>query len=429
MAASKSYLHVEQHGIDAVPKAERTKNWFDLFVIYAGLNIALSVLLVGGLLVPALSWGELLFVAVVGNGIVGALIVLMGHMGVDHGFPAAVLSQSTLGHPLGTNLASIALLVSLTGWFAVNAELGAIAMDAVTRSVLGFSSLELMILFLGLANAVVSIIGIESIKWLSRLSVPLRLAVMIWLTVALLTEYPFVHLIDYEPTGDVSVSTGIDWMVSAVVVGIFIAADYARHARSRDDNWVGVMLGIVPAAVFLTGLGALSALATGDWNPVNGIEALGLGAPAMFIIVFSTWTTNDINLYSGGLALTNIVPRLDRWQNTLILSLAGTGIAMLRITEHFTTFLELLGVFFGPLVGIMLADYYLIRKCRLDVKVYPNRNINLISWSVAIVGTLVALFTPEYLIASVVAMFASAVLYWLIMRMLYRERKINVSDA
>jgi len=424
MAASKSYLHVEQHGIDAVPKAERTKTWFDLFVIYTGLNITLSVLLVGGLLVPALSWGELLFVAAVGNAIVGALIVLMGHMGVDHGFPAAVLSRSPLGHPLGTNLASIALVVSLIGWFAVNAEMGAIAMDAVTRSVFGFSSPKLMILFLGLTNAVVSIIGIESIKWLSRLSVPLMLAVMIWLTVALLTEYRFVHLIDYEPTGDISVSTGINWMVSAVIVGIFIAADYARHARSRGDNWVGVMLGIVPAAVFLTGLGALSALATGDWNPVNGIEALGLGAPALFIIVFSTWTNNDISLYSGGLALTNIVPKLDRWQNTLILSLAGTGIAMLRITEHFTTFLELLGVIFGPLVGIMLADYYLIHKCRLDVKVYPNRNINLISWSVAIAGTLVALFTPEYLIASVVAMLASAVLYWLLIRTLYPERKI-----
>lgn len=118
------------------------------------------------------------------------------------------------------------------------------------------------------------------------------------------------------------------------------------------------------------------------------------------------------------------MPKLDRWQNTLILSLAGTGIAMLRITEHFTTFLELLGVIFGPLVGIMLADYYLIHKCRLDVKVYPNRNINLISWSVAIVGTLVALFTPEYLIASVVAMLASAVLYWLLIRTLYPERKI-----
>ena len=423
MAASKSYLHVEQHGIDAVPKAERTKTWFDLFVIYTGLNITLSVLLVGGLLVPALSWGELLFVAAVGNAIVGALIVLMGHMGVDHGFPAAVLSRSPLGHPLGTNLASIALVVSLIGWFAVNAELGAIAMDAVTRSVFGFSSPKLMILFLGLTNAVVSIIGIESIKWLSRLSVPLMLAVMIWLTVALLTEYRFVHLIDYEPTGDISVSTGINWMVSAVIVGIFIAADYARHARSRGDNWVGVMLGMVPAAVFLTGLGALSALATGDWNPVNGIEALGLGAPALFIIVFSTWTNNDISLYSGGLALTNIVPKLDRWQNTLILSLAGTGIAMLRITEHFTTFLELLGVIFGPLVGIMLADYYLIHKCRLDVKVYPNRNINLIAWGVAIVGTLVALFTPEYLISSVVAMLASAVLYWLLIRTLYPERK------
>jgi hypothetical protein len=37
---------VEQHGVDAVPKAERTKSWADLFLIYTGLNIAMATLLV-----------------------------------------------------------------------------------------------------------------------------------------------------------------------------------------------------------------------------------------------------------------------------------------------------------------------------------------------------------------------------------------------
>jgi purine-cytosine permease-like protein len=60
-------LAVERHGVDAVPKAERTKGWADLFVIYTGLNIAMVTLLVGGLLVPALSWAEVVFVMLVGN--------------------------------------------------------------------------------------------------------------------------------------------------------------------------------------------------------------------------------------------------------------------------------------------------------------------------------------------------------------------------
>jgi NCS1 family nucleobase:cation symporter-1 len=330
------------------------------------------------------------------------------------------MSRTFLGYPVGTGLCSVALLISLTGWFAVNAELGGMAVDKVTNSLFGFSSPRIMILILGVANVIVSIIGIESIKWLSRLSVPLLLMIMAWLTATILAQYPLVDLITYEATGGISVTTAIDWTIG-----------------SRWDNWIGVMLGVVPSSAFLMGLGALTSLATGDWNPVNGIEALGLGAPALFVIVFSTWTTNDLNLYSGGLALTNIVPALSRWQNTLILGIAGTILAMMRITEHFTMFLELLTNIFAPLVGVALVDYFAVRKKRLDFSavyerrtrsVYP-RGVNLVAWAVVIVGTVVAVVTPEYLLASIMSMGVSGGLYWMLMRRIYPAHFIRKGSA
>jgi purine-cytosine permease-like protein len=244
-------------------------------------------------------------------------------------------------------------------------------------------------------------------------------------------------LITYEATGGISVTTAIDWTIGGLIVGIFIASDISRHVRSRWDNWIGVMLGVVPSSAFLMGLGALTSLATGDWNPVNGIEALGLGAPALFVIVFSTWTTNDLNLYSGGLALTNIVPALSRWQNTLILGIAGTILAMMRITEHFTMFLELLTNIFAPLVGVALVDYFAVRKKRLDFSavyerrtrsVYP-RGVNLVAWAVVIVGTVVAVVTPEYLLASIMSMGVSGGLYWMLMRRIYPAHFIRKGSA
>jgi purine-cytosine permease-like protein len=179
--------------------------------------------------------------------------------------------------------------------------------------------------------------------------------------------------------------------------------------------------------VFLVCLGALTALATGDWNPVNGVQALGLGAPALFVIVFSTWTTNDLNLYSGGLALTNVVPALSRWQNTLVLGVAGTGLAMMRITENFPTFLELLTNVFAPLIGVALVDYFVVRKTRIELDaIYEGSNralyssgVNLVAWAVVIVGTVVAVMTPEYLMASIVSMSVSGALYWVLMRMIH----------
>ncbi len=422
-------LAIERHGVDAVPKLERTKGWVDLFVIYTGLNITMSVLLLGGLLVPALSWTEVVIVLLIGNTTVGLLMVLMGHMGVDHGFPAAVMSRIFLGYPAGTGLCSVAIILSLTGWFAVNAEIGGMAVDKVTSTLFGFSSPRIMILILGVANIIVSILGIESIKWLSRLSVPLLLVIMVWLAATILSEYPLLGLVTYEATGEVSVTTAIDWTIGGLIVGIFVASDITRHVRSRLDNWIGVMLGVVPSSAFLMGLGALTSLATGDWNPVNGIEALGLGAPALFVIVFSTWTTNDLNLYGGGLALTNIVPSLSRWQNTLILGVAGTTLAMMRITEHFTTFLELLTTVFAPLVGVALADYFALRNNRRNLNVTAEggsaglytRGVNLVAWAVVIIGTIVAVVTPENLLASLVSMGVSAVLYYVLMRRIYPE--------
>jgi NCS1 family nucleobase:cation symporter-1 len=430
-------LAVEHHGVDAVPKAERTKGWADLFFMYTGLNIAMASLLVGGLMVPALSWAEVVFVLIVSSTIVGLLMVLMGHMGVDHGIPAAVMSRSFLGYPVGTGLCSVAVLVALTGWFAVNAEMGGMAIDKVMSKTFGFSSPRLLILILGVGNVIVSIIGIESIKWLSRLSVPLLLVIMAWLAATILWEYPLVGLVTYEATGALSVTTAIDLNIGGLIVGIFIAADISRHVRSRRDNWIGVMLGIVPSSVFLVGLGALTSLATGDWNPVNGIEALGLGAPALFVILFSTWTTNDFNLYSGGLALTNIVPALSRWQNTLILGAAGTILAMMRITEHFATFLLLLANIFAPLIGVALTDYFAIRRSQLDLDVVYeggsralySRGVNLVAWTVVIIGTAVAILTPEHLVASIVSMCVSAGLYWVLMRMIHPEHFIGKGSA
>ena len=417
-------MRIEPHGVDAVPKAARTKGGADLFLIYSGLNIAMSTLLVGGLLVPGLGWRQVLMVVVLGHVLITVLMVLMGHMGVDHGLPAAVLSRTFLGYPLGTKLCSVVLLLSLTGWFAVNAEIGGVAVANVTRDLFGFSSPRLTILILSAANVVVSIIGIESIKWLSRLSVPLLLLVMVWLAATILSKYGLGELLAYEATGSVSVTTGIDWMLGGLIVGIFIAADISRHVRSRRDNWIGVTLGIVPCSVFLVCMGALTALATGDWNPVNGIQALGLGAPALFVIVFSTWTTNDLNLYSGGLALTNIVPALSRWQNTLLLGAAGTAVAMLRITEHFPIFLESLTNVFAPLIGVALVDYFVIRNTRIDLSaIYEGSNrerhpsgVNLVAWLVVAIGTVVGILTPESLMASIVSLSVSAVLYWMLVR-------------
>jgi len=420
---------VEQYGIDAVPKSARTKTWLDVLVIYAGLNISIAALIFGGILVPGLSWTDALGVVVIGNVIAALLMVLTGHMGVDHGTPASVLGRQHFGHPFGSNLNSLAVIICVTGWFAVQNEIAGLALDKAAQSVFGFSSPLLMIFLLGATNVLVSMTGIESIKWLSRLSVPLLTAVLLWAWLALIDQYEFADLIDYEPTGSLTYLQGIDWMIGGWIVGVHIAPDVARHVKGRGHNWVGTLLGVAPLAMFTSLLGALSSLATGNWNPVEGIAALGLGLPAMLVIMFSTWTTNDVNLYNAGLALTNVLPALSRWKNTLILGTAGTVLSMLRITEHFTALLELMVYLFVPLVGVSLVDYYLLRRCRLDQRLSAQGGadtiyaggINPVAWAVVVLTAALALLIPRNLPASLIALVLSGGLYFAAMRWRYGQ--------
>ncbi len=420
---------IEQHGIDAIPKAERTKSWWELFVILAGLNITLPSFLVGGLLVPGLSWTEALWALVLGYAIVGVLLALTGHIGVDYGIPTTVASRFSLGYPNGIWLSSGCILLSLVGWFAVTAELAGLAVDGIVKNTTGFSHPTLFIVLVGISSSIPAIIGFESIKWLSALSVPALLALMVWLLRVTVSQYGFSNLVQYQPTNEVTFMTALDWVIGGLIVGSFLASDFSRYVRSRTDNWVGGLMGILPTSVFLGTMGVLSKLATGDWNPVNAVQALGLGLAALLIIVFATWTTNDINLYSSGLALTNIFPRFSRWQNTLLVSLIGTTVAALRISEHFGDFLLLLNYVFVPLVGIVLCDYFLIRRGKLYLRqAYQKgrgglytKGVNLSALVAILVGLFIRIYTPTKFMVSMTAFFLTAAVYYLAMRIFYRH--------
>ncbi len=110
-------------------------------------------------------------------------------------------------------------------------------------------------------------------------------------------------------------------------------------------------------------------------------------------------------------------------RNTLLLGAAGTGLAMMRITENFTTFLELLANVFAPLIGVALVDYFLIRKARVEgdaihegsKRAFYPRGVNFVVWGAVIIGIIVAVVTPEHLMSSTTSMSVSAGLCWVLM--------------
>jgi purine-cytosine permease-like protein len=173
-------------------------------------------------------------------------------------------------------------------------------------------------------------------------------------------------------------------------------------------------------------LGALSALATGEWNPVLGVQSLGLGMGSLLLIIFATWTTNDKNLYSGGLALTNLFPGKARWIHTLVLGVIGTTAACLRLTQYFSEWLMLLGVVFAPLLAIVLADHFFVRRRELPAvgvpdAEQPNGATRGVNWSAIVamvLGVAAGRLVPPEMIQPIVSMVVTAFVYVIGMRYL-----------
>ena len=390
-----------------------------MFAMYAGINICLPMMMVGGLFVPGMSFRDAVVVALLANGIGFSFTALSAYPGIDHGLPTLVLTRMSLGYPWGTWIPSLAVLMSLSGWFAVQAELAGLAADGMMKQLVGVSSPLAMIALMGATNVVFAVMGYRWIRKLAGYAVPAMLILTAWLFIKLVREVPFWELVSRPGDGTMTFLAGMNLMISAQIAGSFTASDISRYARNHRSVWIGIFGGVTPVAAFMIALGALSALASGEWNPVLGVQTLGLGMGSLLLIIFATWTTNDKNLYSGGLALTNLFPGKARWIHTLVLGVIGTTVACLRLTQYFSEWLMLLGVVFAPLLAIVLADHFFVRRRELPTVGVPDakhrngtaRNVNWSALVAIVLGVVAGRSAPPEMIQPIVSMLVTGTVY------------------
>jgi purine-cytosine permease-like protein len=89
----------------------------------------------------------------------------------------------------------------------------------------------------------------------------------------------------------------------------------------------------------------------------------GWAIPALVIVLFSTFTTTFLDIYSTAISGLNIVPKLGERKGIILGGILGTGVAMVfPALLHYEHFLLFIGAMFCPLFGIVLADYFLLKK-------------------------------------------------------------------
>ncbi|MCY4156885.1 MAG: cytosine permease [Gammaproteobacteria bacterium] len=358
----------DNHSRGRVPAAESVSG-LAIAVVIIGVGITLPAFLIGTELVGSLGLADGALAIFLG----GFLMACIGYLTMRVGAETRLSTYSVIRFCFGgkgSHLVNLILAITLFGWYGVTAALFGRALAQAAGDTLGADAPPwLFTIAGGVLMVATTIYGFRAIDRLSRIAVPLLAALLLYGVWKVLGGTSLAALSAVPARADAaiaSVSAGVSIVIGSFFVGVTLVPDLSRFARRRGDAVTGAFLSYGMGYPLVLLLAGLPVLVSADTDLISSMASLGLGVPALAVLVFATWTTNVNNLYSASLSVARILPDARDWLITLVCGAIGTLLALAGIMDHFIDFLILLGIIVPPIAGIYLADYFLLRLTRIN---------------------------------------------------------------
>jgi len=389
-----------------VGAAHRTWNWWHYCALWIGMSVCIpTYTLASGLIDTGMSWSQAMWTIFLGNTIVLVPMLMNAHAGARYGVPFPVFARASFG-VLGANVPALLRALVACGWFGIQTWFGGTALYQLTKQLwpgvaalpailpagIGLTTGEAIgFLVFWALNLWFILKGTESIKWLESMSAPFLIAVGL-----ALLAWAYVKAGGFGPilsqpskfTTDAQYLNAFFPSLTAMV-GFWATlslniVDFTRYARSQRDQVVGQALGLPPTMTLYAFIGVAVTSATAVIFPGGGVvwdpvELLGrIGGPftvllSMVALSIATLTTNlAANVVAPANDFSNAAPRLISFRTGGLIT-AFVGILMmpwkLLATSQGYIFTWLIGysALLGPIGGILIADYFLLRGRELDV--------------------------------------------------------------
>jgi NCS1 family nucleobase:cation symporter-1 len=384
-----------------VPPERRTWNWWHIASLWIGMSICIpTYTLASSLVERGWTWQAAVGSVVLGNVIVLIPIALNSHAGTRYGIPFPVLARAAFG-VRGANIPSLLRAIVACGWFGIQTWIGGWAIFKLLEVLwpgiatlprilpafleLGTGEFLCFMVFWAL-NVWIVLRGMNSIKvletWGSPFLLTVGIALLVWAWVEAGGLGP---MLDNQPAASGDDRSGLGavfgaGLTSAVAFWGTMALsipDFSRFACSQRDQVIGQAVGLPATMALFAFIGAAVTNATVVifGSRVSDPVALlaRIGGPAMIVLsmiglMIATLTTNiAANVVAPANGFSNLAPhRISFRAGALITAVIGILVLPWRLyndaAAYIFTWLIGYGALLGPVAGILLADYFLIRR-------------------------------------------------------------------
>ncbi|HMP90214.1 MAG TPA: NCS1 family nucleobase:cation symporter-1 [Kiritimatiellia bacterium] len=394
---------------DLAPIPSNARRWkmVDIAHLWVGMSVCIpTYMLASGLIAAGMNWWQAIITVSLGNLIVLIPMILNGHAGTKYGITFPVFARASFGVH-GTHIASVLRAVVACGWFGIQTWIGGSAIYELARLQWpGISETAVIALFsndyisVNVAQFICFLVfwainiaifwrGMESIRhvenWGAPLLIGLGVALLVWAYINADGFGPMLSQPDkFETRADF-------WKVFfpslTAMVGFWATLslnipDFTREARSQRDQMVGQFLGLNTTMPFYAFVGVAVTSATvvifGEaiWDPVQLLarfDSVGLMIVSMFALTLATLTTNlAANVVAPSTAFSNFLPRaISLRVGGVITGIIGILMQPWKLVADpegyiFTWLIGYSGLL-GPIGGILVCDYFLIRRTKLNL--------------------------------------------------------------
>ncbi|HEX4954060.1 MAG TPA: NCS1 family nucleobase:cation symporter-1 [Thermoanaerobaculia bacterium] len=376
------------------PIARRTWTTYHVASLWIGLAVCIpTYMLAAGLVQGGMSAGQALFTILLGNLIVVVPMVLIAHPGTRFGIPFPVLARASFG-TVGAHVPALLRGVVACGWFGIQTWIGGQAIHTMLKT--AFPVWErvpggpwLAFALFWAMNMWIVVRGSNAIKQLEAWAAPFLLLAGLALLGWAAGKAGGLGPILAQPSKFESTGAFLRFFVPSLtaMVGFWATLalnipDLTRFARNQRAQVWGQLLGLPLTMLLFSFIGvavtSASVLIWGEaiWDPVVLLARLDhpvVILVSLFALLIATLTTNvAANVVAPANGFANLWPsRVSFALGGVITGVIGVAIMPWRLLSDFGTYIFgwLVGYsgLLGPIAGIFIADYWLIRRTNLSL--------------------------------------------------------------